>query len=149
MLEQKIGRCLISSEIAHHVNENKLDNNPENLEIKIKQSHVSYHLRQRGKIFLILKCPECKNIFEREKRNTHIKKNSRYTTCSRSCRGKFVRRIQLYGETEQTKKSIKENVIEEVRKFSDVPIAQLELEQVPTKHKILGSTPSRDKVKGL
>jgi transposase len=119
ILEQKIGKYLTSNEIAHHINGNKLDNRSENLEVIIKQKHDSYHSQLKGKITIVLKCPECKKIFERSKRKTRMQNNTKYTTCSSSCRGKFSRKIQLFGETGETRKAIEENIIKEYRKFPD------------------------------
>lgn len=48
ILEQKLGRYLESYETAHHINENKLDNSPENIELINTKEHNSYHMKQRG-----------------------------------------------------------------------------------------------------
>ena len=47
VLEQKIGRLLTRLEIAHHSNENKQDNRPENLEVLTISQHNKYHSLKR------------------------------------------------------------------------------------------------------
>jgi len=43
MMEQFLGRKLLSSEIVHHINNNKLDNRIENLQIMTKSEHNILH----------------------------------------------------------------------------------------------------------
>lgn len=43
IVEAVIGRPLLSSEIVHHKDHNKLNNNPENLEIMTRSAHVVEH----------------------------------------------------------------------------------------------------------
>lgn len=45
--EQKIGRPLVSGEVVHHINGNKKDNRPENLEVMLKGEHMSMHSTER------------------------------------------------------------------------------------------------------
>lgn len=45
--EAKLGRKLQPGEVAHHVNEDKADNAPANLEPKARGAHTSQHNRTR------------------------------------------------------------------------------------------------------
>ena len=47
VLENKIGRYLKQNEVAHHINENKFDNRPENIELMTFEEHSSYHAKKR------------------------------------------------------------------------------------------------------
>lgn len=46
VMEKKIGRYLTSGEIVHHKDENKLNNNPDNLEVMSKAEHCKHHKPQ-------------------------------------------------------------------------------------------------------
>lgn len=43
VLEEHLGRKLLSSEIVHHINHNKLDNRIENLMIVTRSEHIKIH----------------------------------------------------------------------------------------------------------
>lgn len=42
-MEEKLGRKLSSDEIVHHKDGNKLNNNPDNLEITNRREHMNIH----------------------------------------------------------------------------------------------------------
>jgi len=44
--EQKIGRSLAKGEVVHHINGNKKDNSPENLEVMDSFEHRLLHARR-------------------------------------------------------------------------------------------------------
>lgn len=48
VMEQKIGRPLLPSEMVHHVNHIKTDNRPENLELLDRHLHGKEHGRPKG-----------------------------------------------------------------------------------------------------
>lgn len=43
--EQKLGRLISEDEVVHHINGDKLDNRPENLEVMLAAEHVSHHFK--------------------------------------------------------------------------------------------------------
>ena len=42
LMEQELGRKLRSDEVVHHINENKLDNDINNLEVLSKSEHARH-----------------------------------------------------------------------------------------------------------
>lgn len=76
VMENKLGRYLVGDETVHHIDENKANNDPENLQLfETNSAHVAYH-NERRKNYLV--CPSCGESF-------HSKKWA--TTCSKKCEG--------------------------------------------------------------
>lgn len=46
VMEDYLGRKLTSEEVVHHINENKMDNRIENLEVMLRGKHSSYHRKK-------------------------------------------------------------------------------------------------------
>ena len=79
--ESKIGRLLLKGEVVHHIDENKFNFEPSNLEVKSSPSeHAKMHAKH-GQTMISANCKWCGNEFKRRKGRTLI-------MCSRSCNGK-------------------------------------------------------------
>ena len=76
------------------------------------EEHVRHHSSEKGQSLVKLKCPQCKSIFVRSRNQTFlVKKKYSFSCCSRSCMGKFGRKIQLHGRTQQVELAISENIV--------------------------------------
>ena len=95
IMEQHIGRRLTTDEVVHHLNENKLDNRIENLEILSREEHSRMHapIAELSKHI----CPLCEKEFIREARDVrgNIKKGKAGPFCSRECAGKYGQAKQV------------------------------------------------------
>lgn len=65
-MEQKLNRFLKDGELVHHINGNKEDDRPENLEVHTRTEHINIH-RIKAEM-ITLKCNFCNKFFERETR---------------------------------------------------------------------------------
>lgn len=83
-MSNKIGRPLLETEIVHHVDENKLNNDPDNLEIMTRSNHHAEHdpnaYRRKKRIPKV--CVACGISFIKEQACNH----NRSKFCSKACR---------------------------------------------------------------
>lgn len=89
VLSIKLGRWLTPSEQVHHIDENKLNNNPSNLQCLTASEHGSLH--NSSERFAKI-CPVCLNTFE------VVKSGLARVTCSYLCARKKNERIEISKE---------------------------------------------------
>ena len=118
VIENSLGRLLNPKEVAHHKNGDRKDNRLENLKVMKRKEHCSKHGLKQGRLWVVLKCPECAKIFEKPKNKSFLQQGTSYTTCSPQCRGRFSRKMQLQGITIELERAISGNLVSKYRKYS-------------------------------
>jgi hypothetical protein len=88
LMSVKLGRYLKQEEIVDHIDDNKLNDIIENLQILTKKENCLKS--SKGLTLIELICPVCEKHFTIEKRQCWGK--NRIRTCSRSCGGKYGHR---------------------------------------------------------
>jgi len=112
IMENKLNRYLTEDELVHHKDENKFNNNEDNLEVLSRAEHARLH-STNGRAMVTLQCPNCLEKFDKERNKTYLAKNGKYTCCSRSCNGKFIRYIQMNGYNDYVNARLKNNLVVE------------------------------------
>ena len=112
VIENHLGRILNHNEVVHHIDGNKFNNDISNLRLMDSKQHVKLHLMQdRGRKYVLLKCPECGKEFELAHNLSFLCKKGSCSFCSRKCSGSFSRKKQLHGLTHEMEIAISENLV--------------------------------------
>jgi hypothetical protein len=96
LMEQRLGRSLLSDEVVHHKNKKPLDNRSSNLRIKNRVDHARDHQSPAELISAI--CPQCQahiHVLARQVRNNQGKRGKAGPFCGRSCAGRWSRLNQI------------------------------------------------------
>ncbi len=93
LMSVHLGRKLKKTETVDHINEDKLNDSLENLQILSNADNIKKSAK--GRAMATLKCPVCSNFFTKEKRQTHLIKGGNPTCCSRKCSYKKQRKNKL------------------------------------------------------
>lgn len=82
----KEARWLEAGEEADHVDDDRLNDHPGNLQVLTGQANR--RKAAKGVTTVTLICPGCNREFDRERRQTHLVKGGTRTFCSRTCRSR-------------------------------------------------------------
>ncbi len=84
VLEKKLGRFLLPREEAHHIDEDKQNDDPDNLECKTHAAHARYHGSRRPKVRETRTCAVCGIDIVRCP--SHFQNPPERTVCGGKCR---------------------------------------------------------------
>lgn len=88
IMENHINRLLLPTEIVHHIDGNKFNNDISNLRLMDSKEHNRMH-SSTGRTIIYLICDNCGKKFVRELRQT--KKGYKHNFCCRRCSGIYQR----------------------------------------------------------
>lgn len=90
LMSVHLGRYLLPDEHVDHIDNNKLNDTVDNLQI-MSQADNTRKSALTGESLVKLICPHCGSNFKRRRGNTNLVYSRRYklTFCSRSCAGKY------------------------------------------------------------
>lgn len=95
-----LGRLLADHEHVDHIDNNKLNDVVENLQILSHAENNRKHAALKGVAMAVLNCPHCGKEFEKRLNQTHLGgKPGVYTACSRSCSGSFSVALTKHGKS--------------------------------------------------
>ena len=88
--EKLLGRALKDTEVVHHKDGNKKNNDPQNLEVLERRVHTRLHQEHRLARLVEIQCPTCAKLFVRRWHQSNAnQKRQKLTFCSRPCMGRF------------------------------------------------------------
>ena len=121
LMSVKEKRILNNNEEVDHIDNNKMNDDINNLQILTKIENIIKENKKNGRKMVELKCPNCGKIFNRRRKNTHLTISKRtYTACSRKCSTTFGAIKQYHPDSEFVKNGLKENVIREYIQYDDI-----------------------------
>lgn len=91
-MENKLGRLLQPGETVHHIDENKKNDRPSNLEVLFRPAHAKLHAEGRAPLPVQTKCDECSKpltVKPHEHRNRVGRNRMGRFFCSKSCGSTF------------------------------------------------------------
>lgn len=95
MAEEKLGRFLEEDEVVHHIDGDKTNNNPKNLEVLKREAHTKHHAESVEAKTYHYTCAHCGKPVVKSARQRPEVKRQKNAFCNRSCAGKHNREQQI------------------------------------------------------
>jgi len=118
IIENHLKRLLNSNEIVHHKNGDRFDNRIENLEVMNSKEHNKLRSKEQGKKMVLLKCPNCKKLFELPFNKLSTRFGKKFRACSKSCGTSFSYALRNE-RTIELERAVSENIVRIFKRFHD------------------------------
>ena len=116
LMSVHLGRLLDEDEHVDHVDNDRLNDVIENLQVLTPEENLKKQAAHKGIKTAVLKCPHCCKEFEKRLNQTHLGgKPGTSTACSRCCSGSFSVALKKHG-----KQVPADHVVRVYQKFSAV-----------------------------
>ena len=90
VMENKLGRLLFENEQVHHIDKNRHNNKPDNLEVMLEGKHQRFHSTKYPEgHYVKIKCTKCGKEIIRDYNQRKEVKKTKNNFCSRRCNGLF------------------------------------------------------------
>lgn len=110
IMENHLGRLLDKSEVVHHLDGNKHNNDISNLEVLTANQHTKEHHRLHGRKYARILCPNCLREVDVPENYLPKYKGTELIFCSRRCNGQFHYRKKHGLLTHQQEIAVSENI---------------------------------------
>lgn len=111
LMSVKEGRFLSKDEEVDHIDNNRLNDDINNLQILSPDENKKKAGKRVQKKMAVFKCPHCGKLFEKPRGKTHLVKGGLYTSCSKHCNAKISRALQINPNDEYYLEGIRTNVL--------------------------------------
>ena len=113
LMSVKLGRTLTKSEEVDHIDNNKMNDVIDNLQILSKRENTQKKARFHGRKYVLLKCPYCKKLFEIPENISFLQKTNLFSACSKKCKNVFLSILMKEKDSEFVKAALSENLVKE------------------------------------
>lgn len=119
LVSTNLKRFLTKDEEVDHIDNNKMNDVIENLQILSRDENVNKQICYHGRKYVELRCPICKKTFEMPKNKSFLQTGYRYNCCSKECFTKMKSVTKSGSDLNKLINLISDHFVREFVKHSD------------------------------